>query len=170
MKEQSLCYCNRKTWPLNVKPQLTTEALYVPRSTESLLAGSSSLNKSANYRSPIVAKKRNRICFPFFHPFYFESRYYWHTVVISLLTPIQLMPPSTNLVPRSLVASEGEILSNPICPRDRRSGVWQAMKERMPEIAVSDADFNRAVKFSLEKWGTSDIYLKRKQLQQSEMH
>ena len=45
------------------------------------------------------------------------------------------------------------------------------MKERMPEIAASDADFNRAVKFSLlAKCGTSHIYLKRKQLQQSEMH
>ena len=49
-------------------------------------------------------KKRNSICFPFFHSFYLESRYCSHTVVTSLLTPIELTGLSTswNLSPQWL--------------------------------------------------------------------
>ena len=88
------------TWPLTVKPQLTTKALHVPRITESLLSG-------YNLRwinGPIIVencwKMQHKICFPFFHPFYVGSRYHdcSHTVVTSSVTPIKLMVPCTYIL------------------------------------------------------------------------
>ena len=42
-----------------------------------------------------------------------------------------------NLVPSSLVdEAKGEIWSNPICTRDRQSGMWQAIKEPFSKVLI----------------------------------